>query len=553
MTEEPFDQAQGRPLGTVTGGSLSEGVRVKLDPSASVEEMAVGRYVVIEGDSRRFFGMITDVVLESVDSRLAVSPPDISDPFIAQVLSGTALYGSLKVTPMLTIAGEGAGLGQDYEPVRTVPSHFSRVREASDQDMTLVFGSEDERHFYVGNPLDMETKVCLDLREFVQRSNGVFGKSGTGKTFLTRLLLIGMVQKSAAVNLIFDMHNEYGWQGYSERGPKVKGLKQLFPSKVAVFSLDPDNSRRRGVSTDVEVQIGYDEIEPEDIAMLRETLNLSEVASQAAYSLERQFGSRQWLSRFLSLESTEQIGGLAQEINVNEVALSTLHRRLQRLRRLPFLVPKVEQDSVKRVLEYLERGMSVVLEFGRYGDNLAAYILVAILLTRRIHDQYVRRSERALAEDAAKPRPLVITIEEAHKFLSPALAGQTIFGNIAREMRKYNVTLLVIDQRPSGIDDEVMSQIGTKITCLLDNEKDVDSVLTGVSGRSHLRSVLATLGSRQQALIFGHSVPMPVVVRTREYGSAESYKALMAPVAEGSTGELAAVDSDLDDLWGGEG
>ena len=77
MTEEPFDQVQGRPLGTVTGGSLSEGVRVKLDPSASVEEMAVGRYVVIEGDSRRFFGMITDVVLESVDPRLAVSPPDI--------------------------------------------------------------------------------------------------------------------------------------------------------------------------------------------------------------------------------------------------------------------------------------------------------------------------------------------------------------------------------------------------------------------------------------------------------------------------------------------
>ena len=79
----------------------------------------------------------------------------------------------------------------------------------------------------------------------------------------------------------------------------------------------------------------------------------------------------------------------------------------------------------------------------------------------------------------------MITIEEAHKFLNPELAGQTIFGTIAREMRKYNVTLLVIDQRPSGIDDEVMSQIGTKITCLLDNDRDIDSVLAGVS---HLRS-----------------------------------------------------------------
>src|SRR3984893_5496451 len=96
---------------------------------------------------------------------------------------------------------------------------------------------------------------------------------------------------------------------------------------------------------------------------------------------------------------------------------------------------------------------------------------------------------------APEPRPLVITIEEAHKFLSSSLAGQTIFGTIAREMRKYNVTLLIVDQRPSGIDDEVLSQVGTKICCLLDDEKDIDAVLNGVSGANSLRSVLASLES----------------------------------------------------------
>ena len=91
-------------------------------------------------------------------------------------------------------------------------------------------------------------------------------------------------------------------------------------------------------------------------------------------------------------------------------------------------------------------------------------------------------------------------------------------------MRKYNVTLLVIDQRPSGIDREVMSQLGTKITCLLDNERDIDSVLAGVSGKNELKSVLAKLAAKQQALIFGHAVPMPVAFQPREYGSAESYR-----------------------------
>jgi hypothetical protein len=190
---------------------------------------------------------------------------------------------------------------------------------------------------------------------------------------------------------------------------------------------------------------------------------------------------------------------------------------LETLRRLPFLVPKSPDNPVKRILEYLDRGINVILEFGRYED-FTAYILVANLLTRRIHAQYRERKERALGEDIAPPRPLVITIEEAHRFLNPQLSNQTIFGIIAREMRKYNVTLLTVDQRPSGIDAEVMSQLGTKITCLLDNEQDIDSVLSGASGKGELKTVLSKLETKQQALIFGHAVPMPVPIRVREYG-----------------------------------
>jgi DNA helicase HerA-like ATPase len=152
----------------------------------------------------------------------------------------------------------------------------------------------------------------------------------------------------------------------------------------------------------------------------------------------------------------------------------------------------------------------------------------------------------AISADSKKPDQLVITIEEAHRFLNPEISSQTIFGKIAREMRKYNVTMLVIDQRPSGIDEEVMSQLGTKITCLLDNEKDVDTVLTGVSGKSELKSVLSKLDSKQQALIFGHALPMPVVVKVREYGSADSYKEL----GPSSPGDSTRKTDGLDDLWG---
>ncbi len=538
MTQEDIG---GQRLGIVVSGSLNKGVEVRLDSSASVEDIVVGRLVTIEGEKRRFFGQITDISLGVIDQKLTLTPPDISDPFMAEVLAGTSTYGTLHVLPRLTIGGDVASLVEGPQPVKTVPRHFSAVNLASQRDVELVFGSEDERKFFIGTPLDMETKVCLNLEELVKRSNGIFGKSGTGKTFLTRLLLIGMLQKGTAVNLVFDMHSEYGWESRSEEGRKVKALKQLFPSKVAVFTLDEESSRRRQVSTDFVVRIGYDEIEPEDMGLLRQTLNLTDLAVEAVYQLSRRFG-KDWLQSTLDMKDTEE---LPQGLNIHEGTLHNLQRGLGTIRRLPFLLPHTPDNPVKRILEYLDQGINVVLEFGRYTD-ITAYILVANLLTRRIHAQYRERMEKAIGEDIAPPHPLVITIEEAHKFLNPEVASQTIFGTIAREMRKYNVTLLVIDQRPSGIDDEVMSQIGTKITCLLDNERDIDSVLAGVSGKSELKSVLSRLESRQQALIFGHAVPMPVVVRTREYGSAESYKDFV------STGEAEVrkqAEKDIEELW----
>ena len=74
------------------------------------------------------------------------------------------------------------------------------------------------------------------------------------------------------------------------------------------------------------------------------------------------------------------------------------------------------------------------------------YMLIANMLSRRIWEQYRDEVERAQGNASREPNRLVIVIEEAHKFIDRALSGQSIFGQIARELRKYNVTLLVIDQ-----------------------------------------------------------------------------------------------------------
>ncbi len=506
-------------LGLVVDGSLANGIEVRLDQAASVEDVKVGAFVTIRGSGHQFFGVVTDVSLGSADSRLKHGSVDLANPFVSQALSGTVAYGAASVLPNLIMP---LALGDPEEApmaAKSIPAHFSRAFSASERDVAAVFGQEDERHFNIGSPLDMEAKVCLNLDELVKRSIGVFGKSGTGKTFLTRLLLVGILQSGQASSLIFDMHSEYGWGSQDSDGRLfIKGLKQLFPSQVATFTLDEESSRRRGSTTDEVVRVGYGEIEPEDVEMLRETLNLSDVAAGAAYNLERKFGSGRWMKAFLDLDGRDAVFELANEIQVQPQALLALSSRLNRLKRFGFLAESAGHDAANRIIEHLDRGKHVVLEFGRYGNDLSAYILVSNLLTRRIHSRYVTRKEEAEGGSGREPRPLVIVIEEAHKFLSPSIASQTIFGTIARELRKYNVTLMVIDQRPSVIDGEVMSQLGTRLTCLLDNDRDIDAVLSGAPGSRQLRGVLARLDSKQQALVFGHAVPMPVVIRTRPYG-----------------------------------
>ena len=534
------------PLGIVVGGSLSSGLQIKIDPRFSMEKLAVGRYVVIRGrqTSRRFFGIVTDIALDATNPDLVRRPPDLSEDFVLEVYSSEVAIGTLNVSLMLMLDEEQS----EPRPVKTIPSHFSPTYEASAQDVERVFGEEDETHFYVGTPLDMEqVQVNIDLARFVERSSGVFGKSGTGKSFITRTVLTGIIKSGLAATLIFDMHNDYGWAVKDETGREFKGLRQLFPDgRVSVVTLDEDTSRARGSKIDRVLKIGYEQIEPEDVEMLSGLLGLSDVQTGALYYLRRTLGPS-WIAKLLEIEKAdEELQNLIESGRIVAGTLGAIQRKFEFFHRMGFLVPGRGDDAVEDIFLRLSNGTNVVLEFGNYGNTMAAYILVANYLTRRIHGRYVRQKNLASGGKADEPKPLVIVIEEAHKFLDPKIASHTIFGVIARELRKYNVTLLIVDQRPSGIDDEVMSQIGTRVTCLLDNEADIRAVFSGVSGASTLREVLARLDTRQQALILGHAVPMPVVIRTRDYD--QSFYAAIGVADETNLDDRAKMG--IDSLYG---
>ncbi len=508
-----------KKLGIILAGSLTDGLIMRLAPGCLLEDIKTGKFVSIVGKQYRFFSLITNLELEVSHPDILLFPPGEDEHLLVDMLKSRDMYAKAALRPMLMLDHQ-----QRKMPVKTIPEHFSVVYEASEKDVSDVFGDEQKhrRYFSIGVPVDMNTPVCLNLEAFTERSNGIFGKTGTGKTFLTRLILAGLVKSDLAVNLIFDMHSEYGFQARKEGSGQafVKGLKTLFPNKVAIFSLDPQATRRRGCAPDVEVFLSYQDIHIEDVMSLQEELGLHPTALEAAYLIGSKYKSR-WLEVLLQQENT--IKEFALQVGAHPESVGALYRKLKRLEKFSFIRKSEDQhrSAIDNLVEYLQRGMHVVFEFGNH-TSMLCYLLVANIITRCIHEAYVAQTERFLASQNVgdKPKHLMITIEEAHKFLNPFAAKQTIFGTIAREMRKYFVSLMVVDQRPSGIDEEVLSQIGTKIVALLNDEKDIQAVLTGVSNASGLRSVLATLDSKKQALVMGHAVPMPVVIQTREYDEA---------------------------------
>jgi hypothetical protein len=535
-------------IGYIVGGGLKESFRARLTvPSQDVQE---GAFVVIASGDWQFYGLVTDLQLGSTDPRFADEQTETRlPPALAQALHGQTLYTNLEILPALMLErGPEPGtpeyktwlIDKDNQmpqplPVKTVPPHHAPVRMASGGDIAEIFGDPAKKgNFIIGYTREQGHPVCINLDKFVQRSAGVFGATGTGKSFLTRIVLAGLMHQAKTALLVFDMHNEYGFDDTaSDTGMRVTGLKTKFTSRIRVVGLGAGTTIRNS-TPDFNLEIAMVDITPADIELLTRELNLKETTPTTLHALATSFG-RDWFLRFKSMNREEvewedektgkvrkvphenSVAHWANEVGVNVMAAEALHDKLRRLFDKDYIVEHPATDSVKEMIKALEAGQHVILSFGQAFETDLDYLLVSNLLTRKIKQAWENKTNAYRSTGRDEPRQLVIVIEEAHKLLDREMAAQTTFATIAREMRKYYVTLLIIDQRPSQISDDVMSQLGTRISGWLGDEDDIHAVLSGLSGRESLRGMLARLQPKEEVLLLGWGIPMPLPVRSRRY------------------------------------
>lgn len=114
-----------------------------------------------------------------------------------------------------------------------------------------------------------------------------------------------------------------------------------------------------------------------------------------------------------------------------------------------------------------------------------------------------------------KERPLLLVLEEAHRYLSKEASGiaKEMIQKIAKEGRKFGVGSMLVSQRPSEIDETILSQCGTLIALRINNTNDRNRVKSAMSeGMSGIVDSLPILRTGE-AIIAGEAAKMPMRCR----------------------------------------
>ena len=291
---------------------------------------------------------------------------------------------------------------------------------------------------------------------------------------------------------------------------------------MQVVGLGPGATIRNN-TPDFNLEVAMSDITPADIEMLTRTLNLRETTPTTLHALTTSFG-HDWFRAFKSMNrdeievEDEKTGRIKKVPHPDSVAAWALSNGVNRRRRkvcttkcVACSTSPISSTNQQRTRSRRSSTISTTdgISCCRSANSTSDldYLLVSNLLTRKISETWEKRVNDYRTHGGPEPRHLILVVEEAHKLLNREMAAQTTFATIAREMRKYYVTLLIVDQRPSQIYDEVMSQLGTRISGWLGDEDDIHAVLSGLAGREALRGMMARLQPKEEVLLLGWGSP----------------------------------------------
>ncbi len=402
--------------------------------------------------------------------------------------------------------------------VTIYPGLGDRVRVATKTELTLAFCGGDTRAVRVGCVRqDTTIDALVRVDDLLGKHFAVLGTTGSGKSCTTALILRSILDQNPAAHIVLlDPHNEYA-TAFSDVAEVISPWNMQLPLWLLNFE------------EAVEVLISDPE-RKQEIEILQDLIPLAKTRYAAGRQTDQKLRRGLFDQGRFTVDTPVpyRISDLTSLIDERMGKLEN-KRDLTPYRNLKARIDTISQDGryafmfgaltvydgmtqiLSRIFRVPVQGKPItILELTGIPTEIVN-VVVSVLC--RLTFDFALWSEGKV--------PVTLVCEEAHRYvpLSPQLGFEPCkraIAKIAREGRKYGVSLCIVTQRPAEIDPTILSQCNTVFALRMSNDRDQAIVSSAISDTgSGLLEFLPALGQRE-AIAFGDGVPLPVRIKFDE-------------------------------------
>ena len=419
--------------------------------------------------------------------------------------------------------------------VTRYPTPGTEIHPVSGVDMQQIYAADDRPHVQIGTVYPTTDTRAARYVEFMRGKQGsLLGSTGTGKSTSAALILHRICDLSPQGHIVMiDPHGEYG-AAFANNGA-VYDIGNLalpywlmnFEEHCEVFVTS--EGAERTVDSDI---LAKCLLAARMKNRLAESIGRLTVDSPIPYLLSD-------LTNILQNEMGKLDKGTG---SLPYMRLKTKIEEIKADPRYSFmfsgmLVADTMQDFIAKIFRLPSNGKPIsIIDVSAMPSDITS--TVVSVLSRLVFDYAI------WARDEPQ-RPILLVCEEAHRYIPNSTVGRgqavrRILERIAKEGRKYGVSLGLITQRPSDLAEGVLSQCGTIISMRLNNDRDQAFVKAAMpeGARGFLDSIPAL--RNREAIICGEGVAVPIRVSLDDLEEAR---------------RPASADPSFTDLWrqcGGE-
>src|SRR5438105_563604 len=405
--------------------------------------------------------------------------------------------------------GADGKMGQFRRGVTRYPIPGSPVMPVSTDDLRAVFAASDEPHVEIGTvyPTD-DIRGALYVDPMLSKHFAILGSTGTGKSTSVALILHRISQLSPEGHIVMiDPHGEY-----SAAFKNCGQLSNVDNPQLPYWLMNFHDHWQVLLTTH-----GADRQRDADIlakCLLAARTKGKDVSQYGKVTVDSPIP---YLLADLNTILVNEMGKLDRVGDT--LPFQRLKTKLDEIRAAPrytfMFSGRIGTDSMPALLAKLfrlpsqGRPISIVDVSGVPSEVTSVVVSV---LARMVFDYAIWSRTEA-------QRPLLLVCEEAHRYVPKdetsenGQAVRRILERIAKEGRKYGVSLGLITQRPSDLAEGVLSQCGTIVAMRLNNERDQACVRAAMpEGARGFLDAIPALRNRE-CIVCGEGVAIPIRVR----------------------------------------